>query len=175
MCGSARGTRSRGSTPRRCRSSTTISPRRKARDELNAEQGRRVCGRAVCECPRRDPRPAGCSGFDQPDPRRRGLDRPPSRCAGPARRLRAAAGGPHLVGIRHVTTMESDGEWLSRPDVVRGLTSLASARVPFDVVVEPWQLPLVTTLARSIESATSCSTLGNPPIASENRPRWRLT
>ncbi len=87
--------------------------------------------------------------------------------------LRAAPGGARLVGIRHVTTMESDGEWLSRPDVVRGLTSLASAKVPFDVVVDPWRLSLVTTLARSIESATFVlDHLGNPPIASENLTQW---
>jgi L-fuconolactonase len=87
--------------------------------------------------------------------------------------LRAASGGAHLVGIRHVTTMESDGEWLSRPDVGRGLASLASASVPFDVVVEPWQLSLVTTLARSIQSATLVlDHLGNPPIASENLTQW---
>ena len=87
--------------------------------------------------------------------------------------LRAASGGAHLVGIRHVTTMESDGEWLSRPDVARGLASLASASVPFDVVVEPWQLSLVTTLARSIESATFVlDHLGNPPIASDNLTQW---
>jgi L-fuconolactonase len=87
--------------------------------------------------------------------------------------LRAATGGAYLVGIRHVTTMESDGEWLSRPDVARGLASLASASVPFDVVVEPWQLALVTTLARSIESATFVlDHLGNPPIASDDLTQW---
>ncbi len=87
--------------------------------------------------------------------------------------LRAAPGGAHLVGIRHVTTMESDVEWLSRPDVIRGLTSLASAGVPFDIVVDPWQLSLVTSLAHSIESATLVlDHLGNPPIASENLTQW---
>jgi len=87
--------------------------------------------------------------------------------------LRAAPGGAHLVGIRHVTTMESDDDWLSRSDVVRGLTSLARAGVPFDVVVEPRQLSLVTTLAQSIESVTFVlDHLGNPPIISENLTQW---
>jgi L-fuconolactonase len=87
--------------------------------------------------------------------------------------LRAAPGGQHLVGVRHVTTMEADESWLSRADVVRGLTSLASAGLPFDVVVEPWQLPLVKTLAQSIESATFVlDHLGNPPIASSSLARW---
>jgi L-fuconolactonase len=87
--------------------------------------------------------------------------------------LRAARGGEHLVGIRHVTTMEADGEWLSRADVVRGLTCLASAGLPFDVVVEPWQLPVVKRLAQSMESATFVlDHLGNPPIASGSLDRW---
>ena len=87
--------------------------------------------------------------------------------------LRAAPGGQHLVGVRHVTFTEADESWLSRPDVVRGLTALASAGLPFDVVVEPWQLPLVTTLAQSIESATFVlDHLGNPPIASSNLAGW---
>jgi L-fuconolactonase len=87
--------------------------------------------------------------------------------------LRAAPGGEHLVGIRHVTFVEADGEWLSRADVMRGLKSLASAGLPFDVVVEPWQLPLITTLARSMESATFVlDHLGNPPLASRSLSRW---
>jgi L-fuconolactonase len=87
--------------------------------------------------------------------------------------LRSARGGQHLVGIRHVTTMEADESWLSRADVVRGLRSLASAGLPFDVVVEPWQLPLVKTLAQSVESATFVlDHLGNPPIASSSLDRW---
>ena len=87
--------------------------------------------------------------------------------------LRAAPGGQHLVGIRHVTTLEADDEWLSRADVLRGLKSVASAGLPFDVVVEPWQLPLVKRLAQSIESATFVlDHVGNPPISSANLVRW---
>jgi L-fuconolactonase len=87
--------------------------------------------------------------------------------------LRAAPGGEHLVGIRHVVTMEADAEWLRRGDVVRGLTFLANARLPFDVVVEPWQLSMVKTLAQSLESATFVlDHLGNPPISSGGVDRW---
>lgn len=87
--------------------------------------------------------------------------------------LRAAPGGEYLVGVRHVVTLEADREWLGRLDVVRGLKSLANAGLPFDVVVEPWQLPLVKTLASSIESATFVlDHLGNPPIASSSLARW---
>jgi L-fuconolactonase len=69
--------------------------------------------------------------------------------------------------------MEADEEWLSRADVMRGLKSIASAGLPFDVVVEPWQLPLVTTLARSMESATFVlDHLGNPPLASKSLSEW---
>jgi L-fuconolactonase len=87
--------------------------------------------------------------------------------------LRAAPGGEHLVGIRHVTTMESDAEWLGRASVVRGITSLASLGLPFDVVVDPQQLPGVKRLAQSIESATFVlDHLGNPPLATSSLPQW---
>ena len=87
--------------------------------------------------------------------------------------LRAAPGGQHLVGVRHVTFTETDESWLCRPDIVRGLRALAGADLPFDVVVEPWQLPLVKKLADSMESATLVlDHLGNPPIASSNLAQW---
>jgi L-fuconolactonase len=87
--------------------------------------------------------------------------------------LRGAPGGQHLVGVRHVTTVESDKEWLSRPEVARGLASLVRAGLPFDVVVEPWQLPMVKTLAESMESATFVlDHLGNPPIGSASFLEW---
>jgi L-fuconolactonase len=87
--------------------------------------------------------------------------------------LRAAPGGEHLVGVRHVTTMEADDAWLGRANVMRGLRSLASAGLPFDVVVDPQQLPLITTLAQSLGSATFVlDHLGNPPLASRSLARW---
>lgn len=89
--------------------------------------------------------------------------------------LRAAPGGEHLVGVRHVTTMEADEEWISRADVMRGLRSLASAGLPFDVVVDPWQLPKVTRLAHSLESVTFVlDHLGNPPLASRSLEQWSV-
>ena len=89
--------------------------------------------------------------------------------------LRAAPGGEHLVGVRHVTFMEADEEWITRADVIRGLKSLASAGLPFDVVVDPWQLPKVTTLAQSLESATFVlDHLGNPPLASRSLEQWSV-
>jgi L-fuconolactonase len=87
--------------------------------------------------------------------------------------LRAASGGEHLVGIRHVTTMESDAEWLSRAAVARGISALARLGLPFDVVVEPTQLPAVKRLAQSIESVTFVlDHLGNPPLATSSLPQW---
>jgi L-fuconolactonase len=89
--------------------------------------------------------------------------------------LRAAPGGEHLVGVRHVTFMEADEEWITRADVLRGIKSLASSGLPFDVVVDPWQLPRVTTLARSVESATFVlDHLGNPPLASGSLEQWSV-
>ena len=56
-----------------------------------------------------------------------------------------------------------------------GLPLLASASLPFDVVVEPWKLPSVTTLAQSFESATFVlDHLGNPPLASDDLTQWSV-
>ena len=83
--------------------------------------------------------------------------------------LRAAPGGSKLVGIRHVTTMEADEAWLARPAVARGLKALAAAGVPFDVVVRPWQLPLVADLARTLNTSRFVlDHLGKPALASSS-------
>lgn len=87
--------------------------------------------------------------------------------------LRSAAGGDKIVGTRHVTTIETDESWLARPTVASGLRSLAAAGVPFDVVVRPWQLGLVATLARTLDSTMFVlDHLGKPPLNSTSLVQW---
>jgi L-fuconolactonase len=89
--------------------------------------------------------------------------------------LRQAPGGGGLVGIRHVTMMETDEEWLTRPSVRRGIQILAQAGLPFDVVVRPWQLAQVKELAESLDSATFVlDHLGKPPLTSTSLAQWAV-
>jgi L-fuconolactonase len=54
--------------------------------------------------------------------------------------LRAAPGGEFLAGVRHPLLTEPDPDWLARRDVRRGLSGLAAAGLPFDLVLRPGQL-----------------------------------
>jgi L-fuconolactonase len=82
--------------------------------------------------------------------------------------LRALPGGEFLRGIRHPVLMETDPDWLARPEVLRGLRALAVAELSFDIVVLPHQLPAAVTAARSVpELAFVLDHLGNPPAVGQ--------
>ena len=57
-----------------------------------------------------------------------------------ARDLEAVRGHPRLVGIRHLVHEEPDDDWLVRPDVLRGLSVLEAAGVPYDLLLRPQHL-----------------------------------
>lgn len=78
--------------------------------------------------------------------------------------LRALPGGEFLCGIRHPVLAEADPDWLARPGVLRGLHALAAARLSFDIVTLPHQLPATVTAARSVpELSFVLDHLGGPP------------
>ncbi|HEX7896442.1 MAG TPA: amidohydrolase family protein [Planctomycetota bacterium] len=54
---------------------------------------------------------------------------------------------PKAVGVRHVVQDEPDVDWVVRPDVLRGLRTLAKHGVPFDLLTYVKQLPHAATLA----------------------------
>ncbi|MFJ8821224.1 amidohydrolase family protein [Streptomyces sp. NPDC102467] len=88
--------------------------------------------------------------------------------------LRQLPCGRHLVGIRHQVQGEPDPEWLLRPDVSRGLTTLAEAGLVYDLVVLPHQLPgCVKAAAAHPELTFVLDHLGKPPIASGELEPWR--
>jgi L-fuconolactonase len=68
--------------------------------------------------------------------------------------LRTLPGGEHLAGVRHPLLTEPDAEWLGRSDVRRGLAVLAGARLSFDLVLHPSQLPSALTAAASLPELT---------------------
>lgn len=88
-------------------------------------------------------------------------------------RLRSLPGGEFLRSIRHQVQGEPDPNWLTRPEVRRGLRALASAGLVYDLVVLPHQLPAATRAAAAVPELTFVlDHLGKPPIASGEREPW---
>jgi L-fuconolactonase len=88
--------------------------------------------------------------------------------------LRMAPGGRKLVAVRHQLQAEPDPRYLARPGVRNGLTAVAEAGLAFDVVVSPWQLPLVTGTAAALPGVRFVlDHAGKPPIASGDLRVWR--
>lgn len=88
-------------------------------------------------------------------------------------RLRSLPGGGFLRGIRHQVQGEADPDWLTRPDVLRGLRAVAAAGLVYDLLVLPHQLPAATRAAAAVPGLTFVlDHLGKPPIASGQREPW---
>ena len=87
--------------------------------------------------------------------------------------LRAEPGGEKLVGIRHVTFVEDDEHWLSRPDVGRGLDALAELGLTFDVLVGHHQLAQAAEVAHAHPRTTFVlDHLGKVPLRSTELVDW---
>lgn len=88
-------------------------------------------------------------------------------------RLCSLPGGEFLRGIRHQVQGEADPDWLTRPEVLRGLRAVAEAGLVYDLVVLPRQLPAATRAAAAVPGLTFVlDHLGKPPIASGRRRPW---
>jgi L-fuconolactonase len=64
--------------------------------------------------------------------------------------LRAGPGGMKLVGIRHQVHDEEDPDWLSRPDVRRGLRAVERAGLAYDLLVRARELPAAMSAAQAL-------------------------
>ncbi|MEU4519742.1 amidohydrolase family protein [Amycolatopsis sp. NPDC024027] len=84
----------------------------------------------------------------------------------------AALDGP-LAGIRHQVEGEPDDDWLLRPEVVAGLSTVAAAGLAFDLLVRPAQLPAATEVAlRLPELRLVLDHAAKPPIAAGDWEPW---
>lgn len=89
------------------------------------------------------------------------------------RLLQSLPGGDLLVGIRHQVQSEPDPDWLVRPDVVKGLTTLADAELVYDLVVTANQLTAAIRAAAAVPELTFVlDHLGKPPIAAGALEPW---
>ena len=57
---------------------------------------------------------------------------------------------PKFVGVRHVVQDEPDGDWIVRPDVLRGLKALQKHGVPYDLLFTAKHLKHAATVARKL-------------------------
>lgn len=88
-------------------------------------------------------------------------------------RLCALPGGDRLAGIRHQVQHEADPDWLTRPDVLRGLRAVADAGLVYDLVILPEQLPAARAAAAAVPALTFVlDHAGKPPVATGEQRRW---
>jgi L-fuconolactonase len=82
-------------------------------------------------------------------------------------------GGDKLAGLRHQVQSEPDPDWLTRPDVLRGLTVVAQAGLAYDLVITSGQLGQATRAAAAVPGLRFVlDHLGKPPIAAGRTEPW---
>jgi L-fuconolactonase len=87
--------------------------------------------------------------------------------------LRAGPGGELLVAVRHLVQGETDPGWLNRPDVRRGLGTVARAGLAYDLLTLPHQLPAAIATVRALPELTFVlDHLSKPPISRGEQEPW---
>jgi L-fuconolactonase len=90
-----------------------------------------------------------------------------------ADRLAALRAQGPLVGLRHQVENEPDDDWLLRPAVVAGLSTVSSAGLAYDLLVRPAQLAAASELAMRLpELRLVLDHAAKPPIASGEWEPW---
>ncbi|ROP72150.1 amidohydrolase [Curtobacterium sp. PhB115] len=91
--------------------------------------------------------------------------------------VRALPGGERLVGVRHQAQDEPDPDWLARPEVARGVRTLAAAGLVFDLLVREREHRAALTLVEAVpEASFILDHAGKPDIAhdaAETATAWR--
>lgn len=88
-------------------------------------------------------------------------------------RLREGPGGRWLRGVRHQVQHEPDPAWLARPDVVRGLATVAAAGLVYELLVLPHQLPAAVEAVRAVPGGRFVlDHCAKPPVASGEVAPW---
>jgi L-fuconolactonase len=87
--------------------------------------------------------------------------------------LKEQPGGGKLVGLRHQVQSEPDPDWLTQPDVLRGLTAVAQAGLVYDLVITAGQLGQATRAAAAVPGLRFVlDHLGKPPIVAGRTEPW---
>lgn len=81
---------------------------------------------------------------------------------------------PLLVGIRHLAENESDPQWLTRPEVRRGIAAVGAAGMVYDLLVRPPQLPAAIELTRALPEVSFVLDHGGKPLIGQATMKpWR--
>ena len=82
-----------------------------------------------------------------------------------------------LVGVRHVVQGEADPEFLLRPDILRGLRTVSSCGLTYDLLVQAHQLPQAIRCVERLKDASAPLRFvldhgGKPAIRAGHHARW---
>jgi L-fuconolactonase len=82
-------------------------------------------------------------------------------------------GGGKLVSLRHQVQNESDPDWMTRADVLRGLAAVDQAGLVYDLVITHGQFGQAIRAAAAVPGLRFVlDHLGKPPIASGRTEPW---
>jgi L-fuconolactonase len=88
-------------------------------------------------------------------------------------RLRDGPGGDRLVAVRHQVHDEADPDWLTRPEVLRGLAAVSSAGLAYDLLVRPREMSAAfDTAATMSDLRFVLDHIGKPRIALAEMEPW---
>jgi L-fuconolactonase len=88
-------------------------------------------------------------------------------------RLREVRGGERLVAIRHQVEDERDPAWLLRDNVIRGIAAVGAARLAYDLLIKPQQLPAAREAVKRLPDVTFVlDHCAKPPIAGGEWEPW---
>ncbi len=89
------------------------------------------------------------------------------------KRLPELVSNPKFKGVRHLVESEPAEDWLVQPNVIKGLQTLASHKVTYDLLVHTCHLRHVKTVAESCpELSLVVDHMAKPPIASGEISEW---
>jgi L-fuconolactonase len=87
--------------------------------------------------------------------------------------LGASPGGDRLVGVRHQVHDEDDPRWLCRAEVRRGLATLASRGLTYDLLLKAREIPAATETAQALpELSFVVDHIAKPRIVDGRDPAW---
>jgi L-fuconolactonase len=90
------------------------------------------------------------------------------------RQLESFAPHPRFRGVRHIAQDEPDDAWLSRGDVVRGISRLSGYGLTYDILVYARQLPAAVELARRLpDQPFVLDHVAKPEIRAARLEPWR--
>ena len=82
-------------------------------------------------------------------------------------------GNPKFKGVRHLVESEPVDDWLVQPAVIKGLQTLASQKLTYDLLVHPRHLQHARSVAESCpELALVIVHMAKPPIARGEISEW---